>query len=315
MLPGYATPFAFYFFDSFSYITTVAFFLNRRKVYSATKTVVNLCTRITPRIYVGSKTIIFEILLLVASSLAILSIFIIFFFYQEWNLFLRILHAPYFVDEVTHTWIVVFSLVSIHTWSFCTCFISVLLCYNSFIAAGDLLKAYGSTIQDLTDRKSIIRSLELFGDVSNCVKRIDKALNSCVFFLFGTVVGNFFAAVSVLFSESRSYHTPVASVYVGLTLLGGMAIILVLTTGGNSVTNGMKLLKSMLLEGNRKIAGQSQEVISSFTLLSDCVRGSSLSVSGCEMFTINKRLALTIGGMIVTYSFLLFQLSGKPLTT
>ncbi|KAF8793361.1 hypothetical protein HNY73_004849 [Argiope bruennichi] len=315
MLPGYASPFAFYFFDSFSYISMVTFILQRRKIYSATKTAVDLAARIDPSMFVGSKTIQYEILLLVMSSLTVISIFIIFFFYQEWESYIKILQAPLPAHQYTYTWIVVFSVVSHHACSFITCFLSVLLCYNSFLAAGGLVNAYAESIRFMTSRNALIRSLGLFRELCRGVQKIDAAFNSCVFFLFGTVVGNFFAAISVLFSESVSFQTPVARTYVGFTLLGGFGIIFLLTTGGNTVSEGQRRLKLALLEDSKKIAGLSPDVVRTFTMLSDNIRDFKLAVTGCEMFTVDKGLALTVGGMIITYSFLLFQFSGKPFTT
>ncbi|GBN35213.1 hypothetical protein AVEN_155176-1 [Araneus ventricosus] len=315
ILPGYASLFAFYFFDTFSYISMVTFIVKRRTIYSAIKSAVDLTARIDPSIFVGSKTIRYEILLLFLSSLTILSIFVIFFFYQEWDSYMKTLQTPFPVPQYTYTWIVVFSVVSQHAWSFATCFLAVLLCYNSFLAAGGLVKAYAGAIRGMTSRDSIILGLGLFRELCRSVQKIDAAFNSCVFFLFGTVIGNFFAAISVLFSESASFQTPVARAYVGLTLLGGVSIIFVLTIGGNTVSEGQQRLRLALLEGSKKIAGLSPDVARFFTMLSDNIRDSKLAMTGCEMFTVDKGLALTVGGMVITYSFLLFQFSGKPFTT
>ncbi|GBO03658.1 hypothetical protein AVEN_158148-1 [Araneus ventricosus] len=315
ILPGYASLFAFYFFDSFSYISMLALIVKRRKIYSACKTAVDLAARIDPSIFVGSKHIQYHILLMVIFSLTIIFIFATFFFYQEWDWCMKTLQAPFPVHQYTYTWIVVFSIVSHHVWSFVTSFLSVLLCYNSFLATGGLVRAYAGAISRMTSRDTIIRGLGLFRELCHSVQKIDAAFNSCVFFLFGTVVGNFFAAISVLFSETVSFQTPVARAYVGLTLLGGIGTVFVLSIGGNTVSEGQQRLKLALLEGSKKIVALSPDVARSFTMLSDNIRDSKLAVTGCEMFTVDKGLALTVGGMVITYSFLLFQLSGKPFTT
>ncbi|KAF8769956.1 hypothetical protein HNY73_017542 [Argiope bruennichi] len=315
MLPGYASLFAFYFFDSFSYISMVAIIHQRRKIYSATKTAVELAARIDPSMFVGSKTIQYEILLLVMSSLTIISLLIIFFFYQEWESYIKILQAPLPVYQYTYTWIVVFSVVSLLSWSYITCFLLVLLCYNSFLAAGGLVNAYAESIRFMTCRNALIRGLGLFRELCRSVQKVDAAFNSCVFFLFGTVVGNFFGAISVLFSDSVSFQTPVARTYVGFTLLAGVGIIFVLTIGGNTVSEGQRRLKLALLEDSKKMSGLPPDVVRTFTMLSDNIRDFKLAVTGCEIFTVDKGLALTVGGMIITYSFLLFQFSGKPFTT
>ncbi|GFS56898.1 uncharacterized protein NPIL_395501 [Nephila pilipes] len=313
MLPGYAVNFSYYFFDSFSYIMMVTFMVKRRQIFSATKTITYLSHRISPGTFVGSKTIKYEIFLLVGSTAIILAIFITFFFYQEWDIYLVVIHPVFNITEKTYTWIVVFSVVSIHTLSFITCFVAVLLCYSSYLAAGGLLRVYAETIRGLKDRISIIQNLELLQEISNSVKKIDAALRSCVFFLFGTVVGTFFAAITVLFSDNYRLQTPVARIYVVLTLVGGLIIILALTSGGETVSEGRQLLKIALLESNKLIAGRSPDVVSPFILLADSIRNVNLEVTGCEMFAINKRLVLTIVGMIITYSFLLFQLNGESL--
>ncbi|GIY80808.1 uncharacterized protein CEXT_112371 [Caerostris extrusa] len=110
-------------------------------------------------------------------------------------------------------------------------------------------------------------------------------------------------------SESSSFQNPVAKVYVGLSLVGGLVAILALTSGGNSVVSEMQLLKQALLQCSERIAGRSSNVIRAFILLSDGIRDSNLTVTGWGMFTVNKALMLTIGGMVITYSFLLFQLN------
>ncbi|GFR33726.1 uncharacterized protein TNCT_90641 [Trichonephila clavata] len=309
MFPGFATPFSYYFFDSFSYITMVTFIVKRRQIYSATKTITDLSFRISPGTFVGSKTIKYEIFLLIGSTAVILIIFIIFFFYQEWEIYLEVIHPVFHISQSTYTWFVVFSVVSIHALSFVTCFVAVLLCYSSYLAAGGLLRVYAATIRGLQERILVIHNLGLLQEISNSIKKLDAAVRSCAFFLFGTVVGNFFAGISVLFSNSVRFQTPVARIYVGLALMGGLMIIMALTSGGDTVSEGRQLLKAALLESNRRVAGRSLSAVSPFLLLSQSIQNADLEVTGCEMFTINKRLALTIMGMIVTYGFLLFQLN------
>ncbi|GFY77321.1 uncharacterized protein TNIN_342971 [Trichonephila inaurata madagascariensis] len=315
MLPGSASIFAFYFFNTFSYITTLTFIANSRKIYLAIKSVTDLSKSINPRTFVGSKSILYEVLLLIGSSLFSFCLLVIFFFYQEWNRYLKIINAPFAIDQLTYAWIVVFAIVFVHTWSYATNFASVLLCYNSFLAAGNLLKTYSKTILVLqsNDPHPIISSLRLFQEISLSVRNIDRAFSSNTFFLFGTLVGNFFASMSVMYSEYSSFHTLVTRFYGIFTLIGGITALLVLTISGNAVPAGLQQLREALLQCSGRMASGSPHVIRSFTLLSDSIRDSNLAITGCGMFTINKALMLTVGGMVITYSFLLFELSGQPI--
>ncbi|GFT15758.1 uncharacterized protein NPIL_348961 [Nephila pilipes] len=315
MLPGYASPVSFYLFNTFNYITTLTFIVNSRKIYLAIKNVVDLSKSINPRAYIGCKCILYEVLFLIGCDLLALYLVIIFFFYQEWNQFLMILHTPFAIDQFTYTWVVVFAIVFVHTWSYATNFVAVLLCHNSFLAAGNLLKMYSKTIRDLENSNPdpILRSIRLFQEITVSVRNIDSALSCSTFFLFGTIVGNFFASISVMSSGHSSFQTPVSKVYGVLTLIGGIMAILVLSMSGNAVPAGLYQVREALLQCSVRMAGGSPNVMRSFTLLSDSIRDSNLTISGWGMFTINKALMLTVGGMVITYSFLLFQLSGQPL--
>ncbi|GFQ67769.1 uncharacterized protein TNCT_715311 [Trichonephila clavata] len=119
--------------------------------------------------------------------------------------------------------------------------------------------------------------------------------------------------MSVMYSEYSSFHTLVTRFYGIFTLIGGVMALLVLTISGNAVPAGLQQLREALLQCSGRMAGGAPHVIQSFTLLSDSIRDSNLAITGCGMFTINKALMLTVGGMVITYSFLLFELSGQPI--
>ncbi|GBM36988.1 hypothetical protein AVEN_153932-1 [Araneus ventricosus] len=317
ILPDFVSQFSFYFFNILSLITETIFIMKRHEISSAIKSMIDISAKISPGTYVGSKTIYIEVLIMAVSVISILALLVIFFFFQEWDYYLNIVYTPFPEKHSIYTHIVLSLGVFIQIFSVAINFISIIFCYSSFIATGDMLNGYAKTIQELKshDPDPIIRSLRMFQKISDCVKSIDAAFNVSAFFIFGTVVGNIFASVSVMCSETKFFHTPVARIFVALTLLSGMIAIFVLTSAGNTVSIGMQHVKEALVQCSEKMTRRPPNVVRSFCLLSDSIRDSSLVVTGCGMFTINKPLMLTVGGMVITYSFLLFQLNGNPIST
>lgn len=318
MLPDFATRIAYYIFNFFSYVSMITLVMKRKLIYSATKNVTNLSKKMCPKKFVGSKTIVIELCTWILSSISIIVVITLFFFYQEWDHFKKVLHVPilgYYSNSTTYTWMVVFGVVSSHTTSIITSILSAILVYSAFLSVSDLLDTFSKMLrrQMVTtyDSGFVVKNITLFREISSSAKDVDRALNACCLFILGTVISSFFSTISVMFSPSPSFQTPVARCYVGLTLLSGLYIFFILTISGDKVVSGCHHLKAAIMETSEKMANYSSDpsVMRQFILLSDNIKDTNLAVTGCEMFTINKSLILTVGGMVITYSFLLIQIN------
>ncbi|KAG8189098.1 hypothetical protein JTE90_028641 [Oedothorax gibbosus] len=318
MLPDWSSRIAYYIFNFFSYFSMITLLSKRQQIYSAFQTVLNLSARLSPEKFVGSKFIKFELLTWVLSTFSLMVIFILFFFYQEWNDYFKALHLPilgYYKNSTTYTWIIVFGVVSSHTTSFAMCALSVILVYNAFLAAGGVVDSYCKMIQRQklyeSGPKAITRNLILFREISSSVKSVDDAVNECSFFILGTVISSFFATIAVMFSASPSFQTLVARMYVGLTLVGGLGIFFIMTISGNLVLANSENLKSAIMDMSEEIAKSTadESTMRLFILLSDNIRNSDMGLTAADMFIIDKGLILTVFGMVTTYSFLLFQIN------
>ncbi|KAG8189095.1 hypothetical protein JTE90_028639 [Oedothorax gibbosus] len=320
MLPDFASALAYYIFNFLSYISMVTLLIKRKDIFFATEAVTRLSRKINPKKFVGSKTIIFELLAWILLSFSLMIIFILLYFYQEWNDYVKVLHLPilgYYSNSTTYTGIVVLSVVSCHTTSFATCFLSVIVVYSAFVSVSDLLDSFRRMMRRQMVNKSdsgfVVKNLTLFREISTSAKDVDGALNACCLFILGTVISSFFSTISVMFSPSPSFQTGVARGYVVLTLISGVCIFLVLAMSGNKVASSCQSLKATVMEISEKMASYSSDpsVMRQFNLLSANIKDTNLGVTGCEMFTINKSLILTVGGMVITYSFLLIQINNK----
>lgn len=322
LFPEYSTILSYYAFSLSGDLTMLILVLKRYIIESSVQTISQLSKKLNLRV-VGSKTIKQELLVFVLTGVVYTAGYARFFFYEQWDVYVETLRVPLGLSQdyiQSYTGTVLTCVFFYTTVNFINCVLTFMLLYNAYLSLNNIVDAFNAMVKremysDYSDAGSMKKYIVMYGEIFKCVKSVDRALNECCFFMLGTVVGSFFAAVSVTFSASDRYQTFGVKTFLSCTLVGCPIIFLVTTITGSRVTARYRDLRAILLEWSEKMEKYLSDpaVIRLFVLLTDNVRKSNLTVTGCRMFTINKGLILTVGGTIITYSFLLFQLdNGDP---
>ncbi|GFT45010.1 uncharacterized protein NPIL_650201 [Nephila pilipes] len=290
----------------------------RRTLLSAIRNVSELALQLNPRFHVGSRRTKFEIVLLMTSVLILLIIQVLYFFYQEWNKCLEALafplveQSPYLNEYI---WLVLFSIVMTYNIGAATCFLMLLLCYNSYFTLAKIMNSYGKVVKEELicgncTYKQISRYISTFVDITQKVQDIDQALGAIAFFLYVTVICNFFNTISVALGNSKSYQTPVVHAYLLLQSVTAIVTFFVLTYSGALVQKGSENMKQNMTECSNLISklAPSFKVMVNFTMLLENVNKSKLVVTGWNMFTIQKGFILSVAGLVMTYGILMYQM-------
>ncbi|GBN43234.1 hypothetical protein AVEN_31144-1 [Araneus ventricosus] len=313
-----ASQITFYLFSICGFINMWIIVRSRKSVILAIRNICEFSQQLLPHIYIGSKSTKLELLLLVFAVTVLVGIQTVFFFEQEWETSLSSLkisvieHTPYMNAYV---WIVTFSVVMTFNISSATCYLMLLICYNSYCVLNKIMNFYGLELKSELNRgicnhKQMSRYISLYITITQRVREIDEALGTSAFFLFVTVICSFFNSISVVLANSQSYRTPVVDAYVVWATLTALVTFLLLTFSGAQVQKGHDNIKQAMTECSHLVAQLSPNLKTTltFTLLVENIKGSNIAVTGWDMFTIRKDLVLTVLGLMMTYGVLMYQM-------
>ncbi|GFR04503.1 uncharacterized protein TNCT_38881 [Trichonephila clavata] len=168
----------------------------RRRKLIAIRDVCDLALQLNPRFQIGSRRSKMEIALLMTAVSILLIIQVAYVFYQEWEKCLEILAFPLIEQSSclsVYVWIIMFSIVMTYNIAGWTCYLLLLLCYNSYFTLGKVINFYskmvkGDLIRGNCTYKQLSRHISLFVDITQKVKEIDQALGAIAFFLYITVI-------------------------------------------------------------------------------------------------------------------------------
>ncbi|GIY75484.1 uncharacterized protein CDAR_21461 [Caerostris darwini] len=291
---------------------------SRNAIILVIRDICELSRQLMPKCHLGSKTTKMELLFLVAAVAILLTIQVLFFFYQEWEKNSSLIKVP-FMEESSlmnvYVWIAVLSVVFTFNISASTCNLMLLLCYNSYCILYKIMESYGNKLKDELNQgkcsfKQISRYISLFATITRRVKEIDQALGTSAFILYTTTISSLFNSVSVVLADSQSYRTSVANVYVVWTTFTAIVTFLVLTFSGALVYKGGENIKQAMIDCSDIVAKHSPNLKTTltFSLLVENIKGSNIVVTGWSMFTIQKGFILSVAGLVMTYGVLMYQM-------
>ncbi|GFV34071.1 uncharacterized protein TNCV_3979191 [Trichonephila clavipes] len=318
VIPTLSSQITFTLFGVSGFINMWIVIRRRNVIISAIRNACDLAMKLNPRFRIGSSRSKMEIVLLMTAVSIILIIQVAFFFYQEWEKCLEVFAFP-LIEQISYlnvyVWIIMFSIVMTYNIAGWTCYLLLLLCYNSYFTLAKVMNFYSKMVkEDLIHGnciyKQVSRHISLFVDITQKVKEIDQALGAIAFFLYVTVICSFFNTISVVLGDSRSYRTFVVHAYVVWQSVTALITILVLTYSGSLVQKANENMKQDITECSDLVSKQSPSLktMMNFTILLENVKESKIAVTGWDMFTIQKGFILNVAGLVMTYGVLMYQM-------
>lgn len=192
-------------------------------------------------------------------------------------------------------------------------FLILIICTNTYVFAGNILKAFSVYLKSEYTKKLLLKSeilscVSTYRNLIHLFKDMDNVLSSSCLLIYAAAVTCFFSTVSILFSDIiQEDLSMISQMITGLL----MAIILFfsLTISATNVTYEYDNLKFLLMEGAEKLLTltDNEDILSTYRMFFDTVMGIRIYFTGAEMFEINKSLILTTAGALITYGVMIFQ--------
>lgn len=153
-----------------------------------------------------------------------------------------------------------------------------------------------------------------FRRIVECIGSVEAGFSYTNLFLIAANVSSFFIFFSVAVSEENSYHQTMVSVLIvsvlSLSLLQFMSVV----GTAARVCREDEALKKLAIRCSEKAFSTSDfqgkvsmPKLHCFALLADTIRGTSLELTGGDMFVIKNNFILSVGGVMLTYGVLIFQ--------
>lgn len=215
--------------------------------------------------------------------------------------------------KLIYTKVASISLTVTYTFNNSICGIVMLINSTIYFHFGDILSNFGIKLKrrfekTLLTKHSLSENVEMFQRIIALSQSIGAAVSTIVVFFYGATICIFFNAI-IMGSYLSSTEITTTILTVAMFFYGIVSFFIVTLTG-NRVSNKYGELQDCLVECSRIVIRncQDEKIIASFSLICQDIQAADLCMTAGNMFYITNGLMLTIGGTLITYGVLIFQM-------
>ncbi|KAG8189196.1 hypothetical protein JTE90_013730 [Oedothorax gibbosus] len=213
----------------------------------------------------------------------------------------------------THYFLFVFtSIFSLVTQMFVS-----LLSFHTFLGLSKDIKKYRESLAKLLvsnfkDEVYIHGYLVGFRRIVDCISRVEAGFSYTNLFLIAANVSSFFVFFSIAASAENGYHQTAVAVLITSVLLLSLIQFLSMVGTAARVCKEDDALKKLVIRCSEKAFSDFQGKVSMpklhcFALLANTIRGTTLELTGGDMFVIKDNFIMSVVGVMLTYGVLIFQ--------
>lgn len=191
--------------------------------------------------------------------------------------------------------------------------ISIILCNNIFVTLRKVIHTFRTKLRmrhrvENYCRMNTIEDIIMFQKIAHCHRKLEESLSPVLLFISILCIVNFLNSFGILLTIDMPLLVTIATL---IAMAQALLPFIGLTFSAAKVANEYKSLKECLVRCSEDVAlaKTSTSDIPLFTILSDNVRATDFHFSAGDMFLLDKGLVLTVGGLIVTYGVVLFQMN------
>lgn len=205
------------------------------------------------------------------------------------------------------------SVITVFLNAITTTGITIIICTNLFVTLRHIIRSFREKLGKRYrirnySKKNILEDITMFRKIASSYQKLEESLSPMLFFVSVLCIVTFLNSLSILLTRQLS---PLSAVSVFVNMSEALIPFVYLTNSASSVISEYNLLKECLIRcsGDIAMATSSVSDISLFIVLSDNIRSTSFQFSAGRMFIIDKALILTVGGLIVTYGVIEYQMN------
>ncbi|GBM45565.1 hypothetical protein AVEN_152598-1 [Araneus ventricosus] len=320
-LPGLSISVTFYGYNVCGYLTMIIFIRNRKKMYKATQNLIYLSSVMIPGEYIGSRSIMYQLVIFFAFVILLMFCVALFLFCEQREYYTHALYVPYFIPEslresywnfVSVSFVTTFGLsVSVSGFFY-------ILSINLYGTLEKLVSVYAEKLKERSQRtawnvETLPDDISVFKNIALRINEIDLAINMYVFFFCGAMISALFNAVSVLASNNEFYNSTYPKIYIVFIFISWFVTFFVMARHGTNIIDKGEEAKLRMVEYLDKFLrySPSHSAMQLFNFLFEVVMKIDVKVTGGGMFVINYGLILSICSVMVTYGVLILQLDQK----
>ncbi|GIY82843.1 uncharacterized protein CEXT_312061 [Caerostris extrusa] len=217
-------------------------------------------------------------------------ILVYFCFIQEWSTYKTNVKFPFYVPpgrlhDVCLGFVLTSSIYSgISGGS--TSFVVSLLCNTIYLIISSLISSYGSNLNQKFKSQNmsefLFKEIKNFQSIVLLTEAVDKALNTCVFFLYCGLCSMIFVTVSIAISHEKSFQSDWAKLFIAWNFINQLYMFYNVTICGSAILEEGEKLKKVGLECPLEVSEQScliskekDKSVTAFFLLLGSIREST----------------------------------------
>lgn len=305
-IPHKLTIFTFYTFGFITNIMTYHVVRFRKKIILSIRRLCELSHFISPKQKTGSKFCILQIIFLVLA-----------FCYAAYSAVIGIYALRYTgnyeIFSLNLLDVFRISTTFVYLNGFLTTGVSVILCNNIFITLRNIIIAFRIKLKERYHegnlcRENILEDLSMFRRILSSYQQLEACISPILLFINIMCIISFLNNLSILLTRRLNTLTTV-----GILITFGQALFafIYLIFNAARVIKEYESLQQCLVRCSEGIAAASSSIsnISLFTVLADNIRFTKFHFSAGDMYIIDKGLILTVGGAMITYGIIEYQLT------
>lgn len=189
--------------------------------------------------------------------------------------------------------------------------ISIIMCHNIFNTLHNTLIAYKTRLRERYKignycRINILEDINMFRRILTAYEQLEDSFSPILLSINVTCIVSFLNYLSILLTR----RLPLTAMIGVLTSFGQTLLAFVfLIFSAARVIKEYESLQQCLVRCSEDIAMTSPPDIPLFTVLADNIRSTKFHFSAGDMYIIDKGLIITVGGGMVTYGVIEYQLA------
>lgn len=305
-IPSKLTIFTYYALSFVIILLTFYLVRNNEKITQSIREMCKILHRISPDKKPGSKFCIFQIVLFVVSvSYGT--------FVTKWSLSYVHYDVSYSIAgyDIFETY--KFCIIGIPALGLATAGITVIICNSIFGTLRNTIGAFRGKLKERylvknCCRRNIVEDITLFRKIACCHRNLDDSLSPILFLTI--VFYTLYVSNNVSILLTRRFP-PLTTLGYLLCMVQAMIPFVFLIFSAGNVTNECKYLNECLMFCSEDIATASPSASDTalFTVLSDNIRSTNFQFTAADMFILQNALVFTVGGLLVTYGIIQYQIS------